>query len=58
MPIGNLIGGILIDAVGGTATLAILGSTTCAIALVFTQVPSLKAASLAPDRHPDRMRSA
>jgi MFS transporter, ENTS family, enterobactin (siderophore) exporter len=50
MPIGNLIGGILIDAVGGTATLAILGSTTCAVALAFTQVPSLRAASLAPHR--------
>jgi MFS transporter, ENTS family, enterobactin (siderophore) exporter len=50
MPIGNLIGGILIDVVGGTATLAILGAATCAVALVFSQVPSLKAASLAPHR--------
>ncbi len=48
MPIGNLVGGILIDAVGGSATLAVLGATTCVLAIVFSQVPSLKAASLAP----------
>jgi MFS family permease len=52
MPIGNLIGGVLIDAVGGTETLAILGVATCALALAFSQVPSLKAASLVPDRSP------
>jgi hypothetical protein len=52
MPVGNLAGGLLIDAVGGTATLAILGAATCALALVFSQVPSLRAASLAPDRSP------
>ncbi len=48
MPIGNLIGGILIDTVGGTATLAILGGGVCAIALGFSQVRALRAASLAP----------
>jgi len=48
MPIGSLIGGLLIDSVGGTATLAILGFGVCAVALVFSQVPSLKAASLDP----------
>jgi MFS family permease len=50
MPVGNLIGGALIDVVGGSATLAILGATTCAVALVFSQIGSLRAASLAP-RH-------
>jgi MFS family permease len=48
VPIGSLIGGLLIDAVGGTATLAILGLAVCALAIVFSQVPSLSAASLAP----------
>jgi predicted MFS family arabinose efflux permease len=48
MPIGSLIGGLLIDSVGGTATLAILGSGVCALALGFSQVRSLRAASLAP----------
>jgi MFS transporter, ENTS family, enterobactin (siderophore) exporter len=52
MPIGSLIGGVLIDAVGGTETLAILGVATCALALVFSQLPSLKTASLVPDRSP------
>ena len=32
MPIGSLIGGVLIDALGGTETLAILGAALCVIA--------------------------
>jgi MFS family permease len=48
MPIGSLIGGVLIDTVGGSATLAILGSGVCVLALWFSQVKSLRAASLAP----------
>jgi predicted MFS family arabinose efflux permease len=51
MPIGSLIGGVLIDAVGGTTTLAILGSAVCLLALGFSQVRALRAASLAPERH-------
>jgi MFS transporter, ENTS family, enterobactin (siderophore) exporter len=51
MPIGSLIGGILIDSVGGTGTLAILGIGVCALALGFSQVRALRAASLAPP-HP------
>jgi MFS family permease len=51
MPIGSLIGGLLIDAVGGTATLAILGGSLCLLAVAFSQVRSLRAASLAPP-HP------
>ncbi|MFL5754816.1 MAG: MFS transporter [Chloroflexota bacterium] len=50
MPIGSLVGGVLIDAVGGTATLAILGAATCLLALAFSQVESLRSASLAPPR--------
>jgi MFS family permease len=50
MPIGSLIGGVLIDAVGGTATLAILGSAMCVLALGFSQVGALRSASLTPDR--------
>jgi MFS family permease len=48
MPIGSLIGGILIDAVGGTGTLAILGASLCVVALGFSQARSLRAASFAP----------
>jgi ENTS family enterobactin (siderophore) exporter len=55
MPIGNLIGGVLIDTVGGTATLAILGVFVCALALGFSQVRALRAASLAPPHQRDRM---
>lgn len=53
MPIGSLVGGILIDVVGGSATLAIIGAATCAVAFAFSQVPSLRAASLAPHRSSD-----
>ncbi len=52
MPLGSLIGGILIDVVGGTATLAILGTATCGLALAFSLVPSLRMASLDPARPP------
>jgi MFS family permease len=48
IPVGSLIGGVLIDTIGGTATLAVMGSTMCALALGFTQVRGLRAASLAP----------
>ena len=48
MPIGSLIGGILIDTVGGTGTLVILGASTCVLALGFSRVRGLRAASLAP----------
>ena len=48
IPIGALIGGILIDAFGGTATLAILGAAMCVLALAFSQIGGLRTASLAP----------
>ena len=47
-PLGFLAGGVLIDTVGGTATMAILGATMCVLALGWTQVRGLRAASLAP----------
>ena len=50
MPIGSLVGGILIDTVGGTATTAILGVGICGVALLFSQVQALRSASLAPAR--------
>jgi MFS family permease len=50
MPIGALIGGFLIDAIGGSATLAVMGVAMCALALAFTQVPGLRRASLQPAR--------
>jgi MFS family permease len=51
MPIGSLLGGILIDAVGGTGTLVVLGASICILGLGFSQVRPLRAASLAPP-HP------
>jgi predicted MFS family arabinose efflux permease len=45
-PIGYLIGGVLIDAVGGSMTLAILGIAMCVVAVGFTRVRGLRAASL------------
>ena len=52
MPIGSLVGGVLIDSVGGTGTLAVLGAVLCLIALVFSQVRGLRVASLAPPHPP------
>jgi MFS family permease len=48
MPIGMLIGGVLIDTVGGSGTLVVMGAGMCALALAFTQVRGLRNASLAP----------
>jgi len=48
MPFGGLIGGVLIDTIGGTETLAVMGGAMALVALVFTQVSALRAASLAP----------
>jgi MFS family permease len=48
MPIGSLAGGLLIDTVGGSTTLAIIGGLTCVLALGFSQVGALREASLAP----------
>jgi MFS family permease len=55
IPIGSLIGGILIDTFGGTKTLAILGASLCLIAIVFSQVRGLRAASLAPPHAPEHV---
>jgi len=48
MPFGGLIGGVLIDTIGGTGTLAVMGGAMALVALAFTQVSALRAASLAP----------
>ncbi len=50
MPIGSLAGGILIDAIGGSGTLLVLGASLCALALGFSQLPGLRRASLAPQQ--------
>ena len=47
MPIGSLIGGVLIDTVGGTMTLAILGVEICVLAAIFSRAGGLRTASLA-----------
>jgi len=52
MPIGSLVGGVLIDTVGGSATLAILGVAMCVLAVMFGQVGALRAASLRPASSP------
>ena len=46
-PIGSVIGGFLIDAIGGSETLAVMGITMCVTALLFVRAPGLWAASLA-----------
>jgi len=48
MPIGSLVGGILIDTIGGTRTLAVLGIAMAGVAIAFTRAGGLRAASLAP----------
>ena len=48
MPIGMLVGGVLIDSIGGTGTLTVMGVAMCLLALTFTQVRGLRRASLAP----------
>jgi ENTS family enterobactin (siderophore) exporter len=48
MPIGGLVGGILIDTIGGTGTLVVIGSSMVLVALAFTQVRPLREASFAP----------
>jgi len=47
-PIGFVVGGVLIDAVGGTATIAIVGVAMCALAIAFMPVRGLRAASVLP----------
>jgi MFS family permease len=51
IPFGSLAGGILIDAIGGTGTLAIMGAAMCVLALAFSRAGGLRDASLAPP-HP------
>ena len=46
MPIGSLVGGVLIDTVGGTMTLVIIGAEMCVLAAAFSRVRGLRAASL------------
>ena len=50
MPIGMLVGGVLIDAIGGSGTLVVMGAAMCVLALAFTQVRGLRNASLAPTK--------
>jgi MFS family permease len=47
-PIGLLAGGLLIDSIGGTQTIAVIGVAACALALAFAPVRALRQASLAP----------
>jgi MFS family permease len=47
-PIGLLVGGLLIDTIGGTATIAVLGGAAIGLALVFAPVKALREATLAP----------
>jgi predicted MFS family arabinose efflux permease len=47
-PIGLLVGGLLIDTIGGSQAIAIMGASLCVIALAFLPVRALRGASLAP----------
>jgi len=57
-PLGSLLGGILIDAVGGSMTLVVFGSVICLLALAFTQVRALRLASLDASAPPSPARVA
>jgi len=46
-PIGVLIGGVLIDTIGGTETIAVLGVVALALALAFAPVRALRNATIA-----------
>ena len=48
IPIASLIGGALIDAIGGSATLVVLGGAMCAFALALTRFGALRAAEFVP----------
>ena len=45
--IGLLVGGVLIDAVGGSETIAIVGAAMCVLALAFVPVRAIREATLA-----------
>jgi ENTS family enterobactin (siderophore) exporter len=47
-PLGMLVGGILIDTLSGSATLALMGAAMCVLALAFVPVKALRATLLAP----------
>jgi MFS family permease len=42
MPIGSLVAGILLDAIGGTATLALMGATSVGAGLGFALLPNVR----------------
>jgi hypothetical protein len=42
MPIGALVAGILLDAIGGTATLALMGTASIAAGLGFALLPNVR----------------
>jgi ENTS family enterobactin (siderophore) exporter len=46
--IGLLVGGVLIDTVGGSETIAIVGAAMCVLALAFVPVRAIREATLAP----------
>jgi MFS family permease len=47
-PIGLLAGGLLIDSIGGTSTIAVIGVAACVLALAFAPARALRHASLSP----------
>jgi MFS family permease len=51
-PAASLLGGALIDAIGGSGTLVVFGVATCLFALAFTRLDALRGASLAPSTPP------
>lgn len=47
-PIGLLAGGVLLDAIGGSATIGLMGLVVLALGLAFGRVPALRRATIAP----------
>jgi len=49
-PVGALVGGILLDVVGGTATVVLIGAGAIGTGVTFALVPSVRAARLPRER--------
>jgi MFS family permease len=47
-PVGMLVGGVLIDAIGGSRTIAAMGAALCVLAIAFVPVRALRTTSVPP----------
>ncbi|HEV7809553.1 MAG TPA: MFS transporter [Candidatus Limnocylindrales bacterium] len=47
-PVGMLVGGVLIDAIGGSRTIAAMGAALCVLAIAFVPVRALRTTTMPP----------